>query len=295
VLALGRSLQTHLAIAELTGLPTDDVPPMVHPDNAQSIPRSQLLVLVTGSQGEPLAALPRLARGEHHALKLDAGDEVILSSRIIPGREVPVHTMIDRLERRGVRVWNWHDDRGLHTSGHACRDEQQRLIELIRPHAFLPVHGGYAMLKRHAELAREVGVPHGIVAENGTVVQLDDTGLHAVDTIRSGRVHRHMMVEIDDATLRERREMARRGLVMVGLTTGNDRAPRGQPNVRTRGLPVDDVLLKNARAEAARAIRTVERRGGTLPEAIARTLTGLFARELGWRPVVEVLISQVDG
>ena len=169
VLALGRSLTTHLAIAERTGLPVEDLPPLVRPEEAQSVPRSELLVLVTGSQGEPLAALPRLARGEHHALKLDAGDEVILSSRIIPGREIPVHTMIDRLERMGVRVWNWHDDRGLHASGHACRDEQQRLIELIRPRAFLPLHGGYAQLKRHAELARELDVPHGIVAENGKV------------------------------------------------------------------------------------------------------------------------------
>ncbi len=170
LVALGRSVSTHARVARSTARSTGDhagAPYLEWPsdlvwpaDRARELPRRALLGVATGTQGEEAAALARLARGEHQAFELVAGDVVVMSSRVIPGNEAAVVRVMGDLLRRGVELRTWWSDRAVHVSGHAHRDEQRRMIELVRPRAFVPLHGTLHHLFRHAELAREHCVAH---------------------------------------------------------------------------------------------------------------------------------------
>jgi ribonuclease J len=296
VLLLGRSLRAHVEIADSLGLLPSPMPPLIHPDAADDIPPGELLVLATGSQGEANAALPRLSTGQHPRLHLESGDEVVLSARVIPGRERAVLPMIDELERRGVRVWTARDDHALHVSGHACQTEQQRMIDALQPRAFLPVHGTYVHLKRHAELARSLGVHESVVADDGAVVEVDAHGTRVVDRIVTGRVHRRAGVALDDATLRQRTAMARQGLVVVSLVRARDGRLVTPVEVLARGLAPDtDALVGEARRQVGRALAAVDPGGsvGELLDAGTRTARRVFEGGLGWRPVIETIVTQI--
>ncbi len=184
IVPLGRSVSTHARVAQATarstgeqaGRPYLEWPSdLVWPaERARELPRKRaILAVATGSQGERAAALSRLARGDHSALDLTAGDVVVLSSRVIPGNEPEVVRVMNDLLRRGVELRSWWSNRAVHVSGHAHRQEQRRMIELVQPRAFVPVHGTLHHLLRHAELARELGVPSVTVLENGDVATLD--------------------------------------------------------------------------------------------------------------------------
>lgn len=296
VLLLGRSLRTHVELAESLRLLPSQMPALVHPDAADDVPARELLVLATGSQGEANAALPRLATGQHPSLHLASGDEVVLSARIIPGRDRAVLPMIDALERRGVRVWTGRDDHALHVSGHACQDEQRRMIESLRPRAFLPVHGTYVHMKRHAELARSLGVRETLVAEDGVVAELDDAGMHAVDRIATGRVHRRAGTALDDATLRQRTAMARQGLVVVSLVRTHDGRVIAPAEVLARGLAADtNALVLEAQRRVGRALAALDsgRSVGELLDTGTRAARRVFEDGLGWRPVIEGIVTQL--
>src|SRR5262249_2893369 len=150
-------------------------------DRARELPRRSILAIATGTQGEAAAALARLSRGDHPALDVGKGDTVVLSSRIIPGREPEVFQIFGDLVRRGVALRTWATDRGVHVSGHACRAEQRRMIELVVPRAFVPVHGTMHHLVQHAELARGLGVPSVCVLENGDVAEVKEGTVEKVD------------------------------------------------------------------------------------------------------------------
>src|SRR5690606_15624488 len=217
----------------------------VSAEQAQRIPRDELLVIATGTQGEPPAALSRLARGQHPNLRLEAGDRVILSSRIIPGSENGVFDMINALERRGVRVIHRRTDGGVHVSGHAYRGEQQTMLEAVRPRSFLPVHGTFYHLSRHAELARSLGVGDVQVFENGTVIGLGERGLASCGRVRTGRIHRQRGIAVADELLRERELMGELGIVIASIPVGGDDDAVGYPTVILRGYtdgsPVDEL------------------------------------------------------
>jgi len=297
VLMLGRSLQTHVQVSDRLKLLPTHRPPFVHADDAQRIPRNELLVLATGSQGEPFAALPRLAAGEHPSLRLDPGDEVVFSSRVIPGRELGVRAIVDAFERRGVRTWTSRDDPTMHVSGHACRDEQRRMIERVKPRAFVPVHGTYTHLQRHAELARSLGVEDTLVVENGTLVELDASTMRIAGRIPTGRVHRQWQLALGDEALRERRDLARRGLVVVALTLGKNGDLVAAPELSTRGLDTPDPgTLAEARRRVRRAVGSVDRGADTakLLEAASLAARRAFEDALGWRPWTEAVATRLE-
>ena len=184
VVLAGRSLRRIEAAARETGYLTD-VRPFVDEANAGFIPKDKVVIICTGSQGEPRAALSRIAAGNHPNVTLETGDRIIFSSRVIPGNEVSVGHLQNRLAQIGVEIITWKDA-PVHVSGHPARDELARMYALTRPRVAVPVHGEARHLIEHARLARACQVPHAIVAENGTVVRLAPGEAAAVDTVPVG-------------------------------------------------------------------------------------------------------------
>jgi ribonuclease J len=300
VLLLGRSLQTHARVAERLGLLPKPLPTYISGDSAQNIPRSQLVVIASGSQAEPRAALARLALGTHHHLRLETDDTVVLSSRVIPGRERAIHTLIDNLERRGVRVVQRYDDPKLHVSGHACRGEQRKLIELLRPKIFVPVHGTFHHLKRHATLAREQGVAEVRVLENGASLELRDETLHPAPAVTKGRVHVQAGTELPDVVLRDRMLLAQVGIVLITLGVDERGALQVPPHILTRGVVWEDQdrdLLMDMRARIEDSIQTMDlpRADDALRDVACRTARKYLRDEVGFRPLTHCVVTRSPG
>lgn len=301
VVFLGRALHTHARVADQLHVLPLDRELFLSEREAQHWPRRELLVVATGSQGEARAALRRLAYGTHPLLTLEPGDEVILSSRVIPGRERQVAGTVDALERRGVRVWTRRDDEALHVSGHACRDEQRKMIELTKPRGFIPVHGSFVHLARHAALARELGVPETLVVENGTLVEIDALSMRSVSQLEVGRVHIQHGGEITSDVLRARAHIAESGVVLVVLDF--DRAGRlmQTPEVVARGV-VDDLdlselgLLEDVQLSVARSVNALEVAAdiATIELTATRAARRVFRDALGWRPVVHTVVRRAS-
>jgi ribonuclease J len=299
VLFLGRALHTHARVADSLAVMTYDHALLVSESEASQLPRDRLLIVATGSQGEARAALRRLAHGAHPALKLEPGDEVIMSSRTIPGRERPIHTTVDAFERQGVRVWTRRDDAALHVSGHACRDEQRRMIELTRPRGFTPVHGAFVHMQRHAALARELGVPEILVIENGSLLEVDESGMRVIDRVATGRVHVQHGKEVAREALRDRLRIAEGGIVVVVAELGSDSQPIRRPRVVVRGVVGESELSERGLREKAEDAALVALQAlvpgaddETCEITAARAARRIFRQALGWRPVVHAVIQR---
>jgi ribonuclease J len=298
-LLLGRSLTTHARIAEQLGLLPKPLPVYTSPELAQAVPRNKLLVLASGSQAEPQAALARLAKRSHHHLKLDPGDTVLLSSRIIPGRERAVHSLIDDLERQGVRVLQRFDDPKLHVSGHACREEQRKLIDTVKPRTFVPVHGTFHHLRRHAELAREQGIEDVVLIENGAVLELDENGTRLAEPTETGRVHVQAGTPLDDVVLRDRTLLSQVGIVMITLHVDSAGVLRDPPRVLTRGVLWEDreqALLSKVSGDVRRALERLPLPAAdeALRDLACRVARNLLRDELGFRPLTHCVITGRD-
>ena len=217
IVLLGRGVGTHARVARSTGyLPwPDDF--VLRDGMARELPRNRILAIATGSQGEERAALSKLARDENPYFKVVPGDTVILSARTIPGNEPEVYRIIGQLIRRGIDVKTRVTDRGVHVSGHAHRPEQKKMIELVRPKSFIPVHGTMHHLTRHAELARETGVGDVAVIENGRIAEIDERGIALGPAVIAGRVHVFAGRPVAPKTVNERQWMAESGAAFVSL------------------------------------------------------------------------------
>jgi ribonuclease J len=299
VLFLGRALHTHARVADALHVLKYDHQLLVPERDAASIARNQLLIVATGSQGEGRAALRRLAHATHPALKLDAGDEVILSSRTIPGRERPIHTTVDAFERRGIRVWTRRDDAALHVSGHACRDEQRRMIELTRPRSFTPVHGSFVHMQRHAALARELGVSDTMVVENGSLVEVDEPGLRVVGQVRTGRVHIQHGIAIAREVMRDRHRAAESGFVVVLVALDAEARLARPPVIVIKGVVDEERLeargIRQAAEDAAHgAVAELASRvdDQAVELAAARAVRRVFREGLGFRPLVHTVVDR---
>nr|PZN19133.1 MAG: hypothetical protein DIU78_21585 [Pseudomonadota bacterium] len=299
VCLLGRSLETQVAVATRIGRLEWPSDLLVNPEQASSVPRDRLLVLAGGTQAERNSALRRISLGQHPLLTLEAGDTVILSSRAIPGNERPVITMINDLLRAGVHVHSRITDPGVHTSGHAGRGEQRRMLELVRPQCFLPVHGTLHHLLRHAELGRELGVQSTLVVENGTAVICDGRELLAEMEVAHGKIAIAYGGErLDAATLQARNDLARYGVAIVALVVDDRDRLAAPPKVSTRGIPTVDGNAHALRALALEVERAFtlfrEGRGATLEEFVRRAARKKVEHLTGIRPVVEVQLVRLD-
>lgn len=298
VVFLGRSVQTHARnAAELgrMGFPPDLV---VAPDRAQSVPRGRLLAIASGTQGERQSALGRLAANDHPRLGIEAGDSVILSARTIPGNDRAVWSIVCDLERRGVDVHIPSLSPGLHVSGHAYRDEQAEMIAWTRPKGFIPVHGTFHHLARHASLAKEAGVEQVEVIENGETVFLDKHGLSQGTRVPVGRVHVESTYEVRDDVIRERSILGEVGGVFVGLLLDKRGALLAEPTISTRGVTVvgdEEEARESARTAVAAAVRAMPRDAAqdfdALREAVRRAARRPYQRGQK-RPLVTVSIIE---
>jgi ribonuclease J len=254
---LGRSANTQVRVATEIGKlkwPSDLLVPF---ESVQAVPRASLMVLAGGTQAEPVAALWRLATRTHQALSLDAGDRLILSSRIIPGNDPSVFRMMGHFLRQGVDVHSRITDPGVHVSGHAHRDEQRRMIELVRPASFIPVHGTLHHLHRHAELARSAGQHDVTVAENGDVLEVGQTSIRKIDVTPVGKIATYDGEDISDDVLQQREMLGRTGIAVVTLMVDARGQLLAPPSLSTRGIldeGEDMDLLRSAAIEIAQAL-----------------------------------------
>ena len=227
-------------------------------ERAGELPRDRFLGIATGTQGETRAALARLARGEHSAIHLGHGDTVIISSRVIPGHEPEVYDLMGDLIRLGVHLRTWISDRAVHVSGHAHAGEQRRMIELVRPRSFAPLHGTLHHLHRHAELARACGIANVTVLENGDVGVLDGEGLRKDGRVLTGRVHRWAGREIASHVVRERKVLAQEGVALIVVPVDERGEVAGDVRVATRGVMGDEIdigLGESVKKEVCDAVR----------------------------------------
>jgi ribonuclease J len=314
IVTLGRSVATHARVARATtrstgqhaGAPYLDWPgDLVWPaDRARELPRSTVLAIATGTQGEEGAALARLSRGEHPAFDVGEGDVVVMSSRVIPGNEPEVMRVMSGLLRRGVELRSWWSDRDVHVSGHAHRDEQRRMIEIVRPRAFVPVHGTLHHLSRHAALARELGVPEIAVLENGDVGELGGEGggaLRKSGRVHSGRVHVFAQRALPPSVLHERAGLAARGAAHLVVPVDARGRPAGEIALSTRGVvdeTVDAQVLATARTEARAAIEELadgEPAGeAVIAETARHAVRRALERVLGFKPSTSVTVLRIS-
>jgi ribonuclease J len=298
---VGRSLVDNIEIARDTGHLRLPAGALIDPTKvAEHDPRTVTL-LTTGSQGEPLSALSRIAFGDHPQIKLGDGDVVILSSRVIPGNERAIGRLIDHLYRRGAEVY-YEAVACVHVSGHASQQELQLMLNLVRPRYFIPVHGEYRHLVRHCDLARGVGVdPTGVfLLENGQVVEINADGAYVVEPVRAGRVFVDGLEGIEHEVLRDRRHMAEDGLVVaiLGLAQHTGELLNG-PDLLSRGfLPsnggADFAAAKEAVCAALNELPPESRTDtGIVKEQVRLSLRRYFRRAFGRRPVVLPFVMEM--
>ena len=294
---VGRSLRNLDAAARDTGY-LRTVPAFVPEAEAGSIPDDNLLILVTGSQGEPRSALARIAADVHPNVVLGDGDTVLFSSRMIPGNERAVGIVQDSLVRRGVRVLT-DEDAPIHVSGHPARDELRRLYALVRPRYAVPVHGEWRHLSAHAALARELGA-EPIILENGDVLQIRPGATEIIDQAPVGRlaVDSNRVVPLSGGVLAARKRMLFNGIVVASVALDAEGRLRGRPRVSAPGLldagdPQRDVVetdLANAIDDLPGAVRRDE---AALTEAARAALRRSLGRRLQKRPLVDVHLLRV--
>src|SRR5213592_2113302 len=224
VCVVGRSMRKNINIARNLGY--IDVPDeaLIRPNDLDEYAPGEVLILCTGSQGEPLSALVRIAYGDHPAVHVERGDTVIISARPVPGNELRVHDAINQLAKLGAEVLH-QENAPVHVSGHGHAEELRTMISLVRPKAFMPVHGEFRMLAAHARLAEEGGVPPEaiVLAENGAVVELTPQGARIVDDVESGVtfVDGLGVGDVRDVALRDRRHLSEDGVLIIVATLGD--------------------------------------------------------------------------
>jgi ribonuclease J len=260
VCLVGRSMRKNANIARNLGYM--DVPEgvLVRPPELEDLPPHEQLILCTGSQGEPLSALTRIAYKDHPTIGVERGDTVIISAKPVPGNELRVHDTINQLAKSGAEVLH-QEIAPVHVSGHACSEELRTLLSLLRPRAVMPVHGEFRMLAAHAQLARDAGVPASaiILAENGTLVELSRDGVSVVGEVETGIafVDGLGVGDVHDVALRDRRRLSEDGvLIIVATLASSNGGSAGAPELIARGFgDGSGPLLEELREEADRVLQ----------------------------------------
>jgi ribonuclease J len=261
VAIVGRSMRKNVNIARNLGYMEVPEGVIVRPQELEGLRPNQQLIVTTGSQGEPMSALTRIAYDDHPAVKVEPGDTVIISAKPVPGNELRVHDSINRLAKIGAEVLH-QEIAPVHVSGHACEEEIRTVIGLLRPRALMPVHGEFRMLAAHAKLGREAGVPANaiVMAENGSVIELSREGVREVDRIESGVtfVDGLSVGDLSDVALRDRRRLSEDGVLIIVATVNGD-ASTARPELIARGFPETGPVLEEMRDEAARVLQELLR------------------------------------
>jgi len=263
----------------------------------QSLPADRLLFLTTGSQGEPMSVLHRVALNDHKTLKVESGDTVILSSKFIPGNEKVISNLINHLYRRGAEV-HYEKVSEIHVSGHASQEELKTMLQLTRPRYFVPIHGEYRHLVRHRRLAQEVGIPEEncFLMDDGDVLELTSRGAQKVKPIQVGRVFvdGKGVGDVGDAVIRDRRHLSEDGMVLavIAIHQQSGEVVAG-PDLISRGFMLaeeNEEVMESAKQAVLIALGDMNRETRTDPEElkeeVRRVLRRFFRKRLERRPVV---------
>ena len=308
VALVGRSMNESTEIAQDLGYVEIPNGTLIHPGEIKNLPPEKVCVLISGTQGEPMSALSRAAVDNHKHAHIEKGDTVVLSSRIIPGNEKAIYRMIDHLFRRQAYVI--YDDGSLppvHVSGHASQEELQLIINLVRPRYFIPIHGEYRQLKRHAELAAAMhgAVGQVIMLESGEVLEFDERGARKAGKVTVGRVcidsgSRTDVVE--DLVIKDRMHLSEDGIVLpiiaINKLTGRVEAA---PEIVMRGFSAggggEDEFLDQARNIIAKTLEgsSDEERGdyGVIKEKIRQDLKRFISKNTQRRPLIMPVILEI--
>jgi ribonuclease J len=301
---VGRSMRKNANIARNLGYM--DVPDemIMRPHELAELPRHEQLILCTGSQGEPMSAMTRIAYNDHPAVTVEPGDTVIISAKPIPGNELRVHDAINRLAKMGAEVLH-EDNAPVHVSGHGRSEELRTIIGLLRPRAVMPVHGEFRMLAAHAQIAREGGIEDGniVMAENGSVVELSEHGVRIVDHVTAGMtfVDGLGVGDVHDVALRDRRRLAEDGVLIVVATLAGSNgrgALTAPPELIARGFgEAAEPLLDELRSEAQRVLEELLEDDVTeiklLQEHVHDALGGVVYDRTRRRPMILPVLVEV--
>jgi ribonuclease J len=302
VAVVGRSMNDSTEIAQDLGY--IDIPPglIINPGQLRDYPPEQLMILISGTQGEPMSALSRAAVDNHKHARIDAGDTVVLSSRIIPGNEKNIHRVIDHLNRREADVICDDGASGLiHVSGHGSQEELRLIINLARPKFFIPIHGDYRFLRRHAKIAMETGaVEHAMVIEDGDVLELDRDDARKKDKVTAGRILIDSGSSIDvveDLVIRDRRILSEDGVVLAVLAINKKTGKvEREPEVVMRGFGGADIT-DQARETVLKTLDglTTEQKSdyGMVNEKVRVELKRLIQKTTGRRPMIMPVILEI--
>ena len=304
VCLVGRSLMRNVNIARELGY--IEVPPsvLVRPRELEGHPPDEQVILSTGSQGEPLAALSRMARGEHPQIRIGPGDTVVYSSRTVPGNEVPVNDIVNRLVRAGARIVTWESVPGIHVSGHGSASDLLLMLQLLRPRFFAPIHGEPRHQRAHADLAGLLGIgPERVfILDNGHVLEVDAGGARVVGEVQSGLTYVDNMglADVAESVVRDRRHLSEDGLVLVVATiNASDGTLAGDPEVITRGFGAgaDEELIEETRLTVERSVAASAEQKvvevGMLQHQIHDAVAALLKKRTQQRPMVLPVIVEV--
>jgi ribonuclease J len=304
VAVVGRSIDNATEIAQDLGyldLPTGLV---INPGQMRDFPANKLLVLISGTQGEPMSALSRAAVNNHKHARIDAGDTVVFSSRVIPGNEKSIYRVIDHLERREAKVIYDDGTAGLiHVSGHGSQEELRLMINLLRPRFFIPIHGDYRHLKRHAELAGNMNIVEKVMLlEDGDVLDLNAESAEKSGKITVGRVCIDAGGAIDvveDVVIRDRQHLSEGGIVLPIITI-NKRTGKVEnaPEIVMRGFAVDDPeMISESRHIVQRTLESSsdEEKAdyGVIKEKIRTDLKRYIQKSTSRRPLIMPVILEI--
>jgi ribonuclease J len=297
----GRSVQTHVRCALASSginAPTDILIPL---EEAPEIPRDQLTVLISGTQGEGRSALSRTASGNHHVLFAEEGDLVILSSRFIPGNELAISRMIDRLLQQGARVIHRGVMPSIHVSGHGSREEIRRAVEAVSPRCFLPIHGTMRHLHASLDIARKAGCDRAAIAKDGDTVHISETGIAVEPGVPIRRVFVDRGGALSEAAVKERRVLGTSGLISVALAQNGNRDLEGSIEVASKGVVSAELtswlrkMVEDKVREIYLGFRDAEADGKSdnRAEAVRIGLRKLLMKQLNREPLIVVSILSV--
>jgi ribonuclease J len=300
---VGRSMHRIVGAAKSVGL-LQDAPQTIDEEEAGSLAPEHVLFLCTGSQGEPRAALSRIARNEHRHVVLREGDTVIFSSRVIPGNESAIHALYNAFLGRGVNLITADDEHLIHVSGHPARDELKQMYAWARPRIAVPVHGERRHILEHVRLAKELQVPEAVAPENGDLIRLAPGPVEKIDQVPSGRLYVDgtVIINSDDEALRERRRLAAEGSINISIALSGKNAIVAGPNVSLRGLAMEDEddldvamdeLERTAEAAFAKLNHSERAEDDAVEAAMVRAVRKAAERLWSKRPLVDVSVLRI--
>jgi len=303
VVVTGRSMINNTKIARQLGYLVIDDDDIVDAYEMGNLPAEKVCVLSTGSQGEPLSALARMANGDHRAVQIEEGDTVIISATPVPGNEKAVSRVINRLAKAGAHVKH-KGSADVHVSGHAAAEELKLMLNLIKPRYFMPVHGETRHLQAHADLAQDVGIARRdiFVMDNGDCLELDDKGARISQHVESGVVYVDGLSvgELGKVVLRDRQLLARDGIATIVIAIDRQTGrPIGEPELVMRGVTAgeSDELLVEARARIAKTLAKTAKEGATdqhvVSNAVRESLSQFLWEQVRRRPMIIPVVMEV--